>query len=89
MAAFKIKIYGKVQAVGFRFFLRKKAEELKVRGYVKNNADGSIELYAIGEEESINHFLEHCKKGSANADVKLIEVELTDPINFKDFEIRK
>jgi len=56
-------ISGRVQGVGFRFFTRDKAIPLGITGYVKNLPDGTVEVYAEGEEKDIAQFFQEIKKG--------------------------
>lgn len=81
-------IYGKVQGVGFRKFLRRTAEKLEVTGYVKNLEDGNVLSFASGEEDSLEKFFEICKSGPERAEVKLVEINKVDKTWFENFEIR-
>jgi acylphosphatase len=77
-----------VQGVGFRYFTRKLAKELGVKGYVKNLSDGRVLAVAEGEKNQIEKFISGIKKGPRTAVVKKVEVEEYEPLeNFKDFEI--
>ncbi|MEM1804927.1 MAG: acylphosphatase [Candidatus Aenigmatarchaeota archaeon] len=85
--AVKMKLYGKVQKVGFRFFLSKHAERLGIKGYAKNLEDGSLECHFEGNEEKVREIIELAKKGPPLAKVKKYEIYKTDIKNFKSFEI--
>ncbi len=56
-------VSGRVQGVGFRFFTQEKARILGITGYVKNLANGDVEIYAEGEELNIAKFFQQAKKG--------------------------
>ena len=56
-------IDGRVQHVGFRRYLLRQAEHLKLTGWVRNNEDGSVEALAIGNERSIIDFTNACRQG--------------------------
>ena len=58
-----IKISGKVQGVGFRYYTKKKAEECSINGFVQNKADGSVYIEAHGEKIDVETFTDWCKKG--------------------------
>lgn len=49
---------GRVQGVGFRYSVYQKALEHDIRGWVRNNEDGTVELEAEGTEEQINNFVD-------------------------------
>lgn len=90
MKRVKIKIFGVVQGVGFRYFTFRNAKNLGLKGYVKNLEDGSVEALFEGENEKIKKMLELCKKGPTLARVERIEIleekEIEKP-EFNDFEI--
>ena len=52
----KFVISGRVQGVGYRFFAEQWAEQFGIAGYVKNLWDGTVEVYAIGDAESLEQF---------------------------------
>ena len=49
-----IKVFGKVQGVGFRYYTQRKAVELGITGFVQNRPDGSVYIEAEGEEEDLD-----------------------------------
>ena len=63
MKTLRILISGRVQGVGFRWFLKRKAKEWEIRGYAENLPDGSVEVIAQGNDELINKFLVECRRG--------------------------
>jgi len=58
-----------VQGVGYRFYAQRAANTLGVRGYVKNLADGRVEVYAIAREEILRVMREQLKRGPRFASV--------------------
>lgn len=61
-----IKIEGRVQGIGFRWWAVHKAEEISgISGWVRNAADGSVEILMRGEEENIDAMILACHKGPA------------------------
>ena len=58
-----------MQGVGYRFFVQRAANTLGVRGYVKNLADGRVEVYAIARDEILVVFGEQLKRGPRFATV--------------------
>jgi len=86
IVAYKMKLYGRVQKVGFRFFLSKHAERLGIKGYAKNLEDGSLECWFEGEEEKVKEIIELAKKGPPLARVKKFEIREEEPKGFETFE---
>ncbi len=46
MNAIHVSVYGQVQGVGYRNWIKKSAEKIKVKGWVRNSSDGSVELFS-------------------------------------------
>lgn len=53
---------GRVQGVGFRYFVQMEADRHKIAGWVKNRDDGRVEILAEGPEESLKQFAEAVRK---------------------------
>ena len=70
MSALHISIYGRVQAVGFRNWMKESAEKIDVTGWVRNASDGSVEAFIQGQEEALNDLLALCWEGPDLADVE-------------------
>ncbi len=86
--AFKAKIFGLVQGVGFRFFAQRKASEYGVAGYVKNLPDGTVETYAEGDKAVLEQFLSDLKKGPMGASVSDVIIDwFSESNNYSDFTI--
>ena len=69
---------GRVQRVGFRFFVENAAEREGIQGYVRNQHDGSVEIVAEGDAAALQRFEMAVRRGPAGArvdDVDRIEVE--------------
>lgn len=64
MKRYRFRFYGRVQGVGFRYFVYTKAVLLNLNGYVKNLDDGSVEAEVEGAEENIFEFLSQVFKGN-------------------------
>lgn len=71
----EIKIYGRVQGVFFRSFVREAALELGLTGFVRNEPDGSVLVIAEGAEEKLQELISRCRKGPLAARVDKVEVE--------------
>jgi acylphosphatase len=73
------KISGRVQGVGFRYFVDRVASQLRICGYVKNCWDGSVEVYAIGDAESLEELRRNLAEGPRSARVTNIQ-ETDQPV---------
>ena len=75
MIALHISIYGQVQAVGYRNWMRKNAEKKGVLGWIRNASDGSVEAFIQGEDETLNDLLALCWEGPDLADIEDVLVQ--------------
>lgn len=83
-----LKVSGIVQGVCFRYFCRERADRLGVKGFVRNNDDGSVEAVAEGSEEAVREFLAWCRRGPPSAVVKACEDKYEPPTGeFASFTI--
>jgi acylphosphatase len=69
-----LRIWGVVQGVGYRYFVRKAATALNVEGCVRNRADGSVDVVAEGERAAVKAFIEDLRVGSRYSSVERIDV---------------
>lgn len=74
----RLNITGRVQEVNFRVYAQKRAEELGLTGYVKNESDGSVTIVAQGEKERLSSLFEWSKSGPPMAYVKKVSMTLKD-----------
>lgn len=70
----KIHVRGKVQGVYFRASARVKAEELDIKGWVRNEPDGSVAMAAEGEAAAMESFIGWCRQGPPAAVVSEVDV---------------
>jgi len=70
-----IIIKGKVQGVGYRYWLYKEAIEKNISGWVRNKISGEVEALVIGNDTDINNLIKLCKKGSPLSKVTKIKVQ--------------
>ncbi|MFZ7741386.1 acylphosphatase [Bacillus velezensis] len=66
---------GRVQGVGFRYFVQMEADRHKIAGWVKNRDDGRVEILAEGPEESLKQFAEAVRKGDPFSNVTNVTIE--------------
>ncbi len=82
-------VSGKVQGVFYRDYVRTEAEKLKIKGYVRNLQDGTVEVVLDGSEYLVSKMILACRKGSFLASVDNVRVEeFYDNEKFEEFEIR-
>ena len=91
-----IIVFGYVQGVWYRKFVKKNATQLSLSGWVRNISAGRVEGLIQGPKESIDKLIELCHVGPPFAEVKDIKIEW-DPMErsgqkpeekFEDFQIR-
>ena len=87
MKTLRIFISGIVQGVFFRAFVREQAENLGLKGYVRNLDDGRVEVVVEGYENDVNRMVEVCKKGPPHSKVRNIEIERMEHQGFEEFKI--
>ena len=81
-------VHGRVQRVGYRAFTRRTARKLGVVGWVKNLADGTVELVAQGPPDALKEFRRCLMKGPLGARVTEIREEPVSPSSERtEFEI--
>ncbi|PIP68088.1 MAG: acylphosphatase [Candidatus Omnitrophica bacterium CG_4_9_14_0_2_um_filter_42_8] len=81
--------HGRVQGVGFRYSAQYLATNLGLGGWVKNLANGSVEIIAEGSEAEIKKFLDEISKGELGHYIKDTELSWEKPTGkFKDFDVR-
>ncbi len=73
---------GHVQMVGFRWFAKRQADILGIKGYAKNTSRGEVEILAQGDSELMPQFLDYMKIGPSRARVNRLQKEdmITDKI---------
>jgi acylphosphatase len=89
MKRVEVYVSGIVQGVGFRYFTRKIAKEIGIKGYVMNLPDGRVFIVAEGAEGQIEKFLSTVRQGPVYAVVKRVELTEKRPTGkFSEFSIR-
>lgn len=75
MEARSIRVHGRVQGVGFRWWARAQAERLGISGTVENLPDGSVLIRAEGSAEALDRLQAAVEKGPSAAEVARIETD--------------
>lgn len=89
MKHLNIRVTGRVQGVYFRASTRDIATKLKLRGFVRNEPDGSVYIEAEGSEEALDEFVAWCHHGPPAAIVKNVEVQEGPIQNMKPLDIKR
>ena len=82
-------VEGRVQGVGFRYFVLDKTANLPVKGWVRNTHDDKVEVVAEGDRKSLELLLVHLRRGPRSALVMDVKTEWLEARGeFKRFELR-
>jgi len=72
-------VRGRVQGVGFRWFVHREASELELKGWVRNTEDGDVEVVAAGDAEGLDELRTSLRRGPRGSRVdKVIEHPLVE-----------
>src|SRR2546421_8558322 len=74
-------VRGRVQGVGFRWFVEREAHMLGVAGWVRNNADGSVEVLAMGTREQLAGLRSRLREGPRAARVDDVQEADARPVS--------
>ena len=81
-------VTGRVQGVGFRWFVEKEAREISVSGWVRNNQDGSVEVLASGTPDQLDRLRKALQQGPRAGRVDEVQqFEVEQEHNEKSFRI--
>jgi acylphosphatase len=87
MMALEFHITGRVQGVNFRAATKQKADEWNVKGWIANNADGSVTVHAEGPEQLLRDFEDWCRIGPTSASVLSLMVKPAPDERLDSFEV--
>lgn len=79
MISRRFSVRGTVQGVGYRYFAQRSAARHQVVGYVRNMADGSVEILAEGSQKAVDEFKHDLAAGPTLAAVDVIEETVLEP----------
>lgn len=80
---------GRVQGVGFRFFVRERAALEGLAGWVRNAEDGAVEIEAEGEQAAVDRFERGIRQGPAGSRVDAVDIVDVTPEYRRGFEVRR
>jgi len=82
-------VRGRVQGVGFRWFVEREAQILGIVGWVRNNPDGSVEVLAMGTPEQLAGLRSRLQEGPRAARVDNVEESVAEPVaGLNSFQVR-
>jgi acylphosphatase len=74
MRSVRLRITGRVQGVGYRAWALDTARRLRLRGWVRNRADGSVEALVMGDDDAVAAMIEACREGPFAARVAEVAI---------------
>lgn len=88
MKRYELIVSGDVQGVFYRHHALKKAKELDLKGWIKNEANGTVTIIVEGEEDALRDFVDWAWEGSPMSDVEDVAFEIIEATGeFRNFEI--
>ena len=87
MKTIRLTIKGKVQGVFYRATAKDIADELGIKGWVRNLPDRNVEITATATEEILQKFIDWCKQGPPKARVDDVIIEELSTAEFNGFRI--
>ena len=85
----QIKIYGQVQGGGFRSAAMQAAYRLRIKGFVRYDAENSLTMEAQGEQDDIAQFVQFCREWFTDEVIQDFIVTDKEPENYPGFTIRR
>ena len=79
---------GRVQGIGFRYFVQHQATSLGLAGWARNLEDGRVEVYAVGSPQRLNDLAAALHKGPRMAEVRSVEESDAEVDSLSSFLIR-
>ena len=74
-----VTVSGRVQGVGYRYFVEQAARSQGIEGWVRNRRDGSVEAVFAGPEQAVTAMIEACRRGPSSARVDALRDEAANP----------
>lgn len=85
---FEIRVYGRVQGVGFRYAATQKARSLNLKGWVRNLPDGSVTTAVQGEDDACRAYIQWCRSGTGYSWVERVEISEKKPEQLHSFTVK-
>jgi acylphosphatase len=85
----QLRVVGRVQGVGFRYFVQTRAQSLGLRGWVQNEDDGSVIVLAEGDTRSLESLQQSVTRGPRGARVdSVVREPVADAGPLREFKVR-
>lgn len=89
MEQYEIRVTGRVQGVGFRYFTQQQARTLNLTGWVRNTLDGGVMAIVQGPKHAIDTFVDYLWVGPPLSEVKSVtKIEVLKIEEFNNFEVK-
>jgi len=85
----KIEISGRVQGVGYRYWMQRTADKFGITGWVRNTSQGKVEAVVCGPHKSVELILAACENGPGFANVTAVTIVAETDEQFDHFETRR
>ena len=85
--ALHIIVHGRVQGVFFRASTQERGRDLGLCGWVRNRVDGTVEIHAEGEKQSLDRFAQWCRQGPPAARAEQLETKAVPSEGMSSFKI--
>ncbi|MCE5231598.1 acylphosphatase [bacterium] len=79
-AAVHAMVRGRVQGVGFRYFVVRQANKLELGGWTRNTEEGDVEVYAVGGRDALQQLIDALERGPAFARVDAVKTNWNVPV---------
>ncbi len=86
--AVRLRIFGRVQGVGYRHWTHLRALHAGLTGFVRNRSDGSVEAVFVGAKTEVEDMVARCRIGPRGAHVTEIQVDPWQDEGFQSFDVR-
>jgi acylphosphatase len=84
----RLMVSGRVQGVGFRYYVKQVAAQHKIKGWIRNRDDGRMEIAAEAARQQVDAFSRKVGRGTFLARVEGVDSQLCEPQNYTAFEIK-
>lgn len=81
----RLRIHGRVQGVGYRYWFERAADSLGVSGWVRNRSDGTVEAVVSGPADRLDLLIDRAHQGPTAARVSRIDQERDEPAGHAGF----